>query len=483
LSLELWTLSLGLWTLSLELWTLSLKLCPLTFSHPIETKPNPNHQMKNTVIAILLIAVFVLSCKTSTKTDFVTVKDTGFKIGDKDYHFLGTNFWYGLNLGSKGAGGDRERLKRELDRLKAMGVNNLRIVAGSEGPDNEPYRMVPALQTSPGVYNEEVLDGLDFLLNEMKSREMYAVMCMGNFWNWSGGFGQYLVWSGAADSIPYPPPNPGGDWDKYQKFTSGFYLDQKAMDMFNDHLTFIVNRKNPYSGLNYKDDPTIMSWQLANEPRGINNVEAYKKWIENTTTLIKKLDGNHLVTIGSEGNTSSAEYSGTAPEEVHQYKTVDYMTMHLWVQNWGVYDPFKADSTFESSLSYAQNYIDVHEEMARKLNKPLVMEEFGISRDSNRHDAGSSTVIRDKYYAKIFEMIYVKSNIEKSVIAGCNYWAWAGEGRPRVPEGIWQAGDNFIGDPPHEAQGWYSVFDTDTTTVAIIKTYADKMNVIKQAEK
>jgi mannan endo-1,4-beta-mannosidase len=61
------------------------------------------------------------------------------------------------------------------------------------------------------------------------------------------------------------------------------------------------------------------------------------------------------------------------------------------------------------------------------------------------------------------------------VLTGVNFWAWGGEGRPRTPQGIWQPGDNFIGDPPHEFQGWYSVFDTDTTTHRIIKTYATKM--------
>jgi mannan endo-1,4-beta-mannosidase len=338
--------------------------------------------------------------------------------------------------------------------------------------------MVPALQTGPGQYNEEVLDGLDYLLSEMKRRDMRAVMCMSNFWNWSGGFGQYVVWSGAADSIPYPPPHPGGDWNKYQEFSASFYSNQKAVQLLNDHITFIVNRKNSYTDMNYKDDPTIMSWQLCNEPRGYNNIPDYTKWIENTTSLIKKLDPNHLVTIGSEGKTSS-HHAGTNPEADHKFPSVDFMTMHLWVQNWGVYDPKKPDSTYEVSIAYAQNYINDHEAIAAKLNKPLVMEEFGISRDGNSHDASSSTVIRDKYYGKVFEMIYSRADQPKSIIAGCNFWAWGGEGRPRTPECIWKAGDNFIGDPPHESQGWYSVFDTDSTTISIITDFAGKMNAIK----
>lgn len=432
--------------------------------------------MKNLYV-LLLACILLVSCSKS-KDEFITVENAQFKIGDKEYYYLGTNFWYGLNLGSKGAGGDRERLKRELDRLKSMGVTNLRIMAGSEGPDTEPYRMVPALQTAPGVYNPDVLDGLDYLLNEMKQRNMYAVMCMSNFWNWSGGMGQYIVWAGGADSIPYPPPQPGGDWGRYQTFTAQFYSNQKAVDMLNDHIAYIVNRKNSYSDINYKDDPTIMSWQLCNEPRGINNIENYRKWVENTSAMIKKLDPNHLVTTGSEGKTSSASYSGTDPEKDHSFNSIDYMTIHVWVQNWNVYDPMKPDSTYQPSVDYAINYLNEHEEIARKINKPVVLEEFGISRDSNSHDATSSTKIRDQYYAKIFEAIHNMASKENGVMAGTNFWAWGGEGRPSKPMSVWKAGDNFVGDPPHEYQGWYSVFETDTSTIKVIKEYAEKINSI-----
>lgn len=431
---------------------------------------------------ILLMVVLVHACKTNEQKDlqdFVTVKGTGFEINGKPYHYLGTNFWYGLNLGSKGAGGNRERLVRELDRLKALGVNNLRIMAGSEGPDDQPYRMLPSLQPSPGVYNPDVLDGLDYLLDEMKKRDMRAIMCLNNFWNWSGGMAQYIVWSGAADSIPYPPPNPGGDWGVYQKFTAQFYTNQKAVDLFNKHIEFIVNRKNTISNTDYKNDPTIMAWELANEPRGVDNVDAFLKWVDATAGLIKKHDPNHLVTTGSEGKTSSS-FAGTDLANDHASKNIDYTTIHIWVQNWNYYDPAKADSTYAPALAYALNYLQEHEVVSKKINKPMVLEEFGISRDLNSHEPSSPVTIRDKYYASLFEEVYNRSNQDSSVVAGCNFWAWGGEGRPRVAEGFWKLGDNFIGDPAHETQGWYSVYDTDSSTNAIIKDYASKMNAIQK---
>ena len=406
---------------------------------------------------------------------FITVKDQHFERNGKPYHFMGTNFWYGLNLGSGGVGGNRPRLIRELDRLKAMGVNNLRVMAGSEGPDKEPFRMVPALQIRPGVYNEDVADGLDFLLSEMGKRGMVAIMCLNNFWNWSGGMGQYLVWAGAADSIPYPPPQPGGDWNRYQQFAAQFYSNAKAVAMFNNHIGYIIRRKNHYSGLVYKDDPTIMAWELANEPRGIDNKEVFHQWIDNTAGFIKKLDNNHLVTTGSEGNTSNA-YSGTDVIQDHNSANIDYITIHIWVQNWGKYDPARASETYPSALDYAKSYLAFHAQKAAELKKPEVLEEFGISRDGNNHDPNSSVQIRDQYYGSMFQAVYDEARKSGSPMAGCNFWAWAGEGRPRLAQGLWKPGDNFIGDPPHESQGWYSVYDKDESTVKIIKEWAGKLS-------
>ena len=423
-----------------------------------------------------MISLFI-SCK--HETPFVKVKGTQFVIGDKPYYYMGTNFWYGLNLGSKGAGGNRERLIRELDRLQNLGVNNLRIVAGSEGPDTEPYRMVPALQTSPGVYNEEVFDGLDFLLSEMKKRDMYAIMCLNNFWNWAGGMSQYLVWASVSDSIPYPPPHAGGSWEIFQKFSAKFYSTPKAVELFNNHIKTVIARKNPYTNLEYKNDPTIMAWELGNEPRGVDNVDAYRDWISNTTALIKQLDPNHLVTTGSEGKTSSPT-SGTDPEKDHSIATVDYQTIHIWVQNWNIYSPAKPDSTLPISIDYALNYLKEHEEISKKINKPVVLEEFGISRDGNSHEATSTTKVRDQYYDKIFQAVYERASAQNSVVAGVNFWAWGGEGRPRVAAGMWKVGDNFIGDPPHEPQGWYSVFDTDTSTQKVIKKYSEQLNALSK---
>lgn len=111
-----------------------------------------------------------------TADDFVKVNGTRFTRKDKSYFIKGANYWQGINLAAIDEyGGDRRRLNKELDQLQEMGVNNLRIMASSEGPDDQPYRMRPSLQPSPGSYNEHLFQGLDYLLHEMGKRDMTAV--------------------------------------------------------------------------------------------------------------------------------------------------------------------------------------------------------------------------------------------------------------------------------------------------------------------
>ena len=73
------------------------------------------------------------------------------------YYFLGANYWAGMSLGSAGAGGDRARLRADLDALKAAGVTQLRVLGAAEGPDSEPWRIAPSLTPCPGVYNAQVV--------------------------------------------------------------------------------------------------------------------------------------------------------------------------------------------------------------------------------------------------------------------------------------------------------------------------------------
>lgn len=121
--------------------------------------------MKKILFILTIGTTLLLSCqqkKQHTQTsDFIRVENGQFIRKGKPYYYVGANFWYGAILASEGEGGNRERLHKELDFLKSIGVDNLRILVGADGDNGVPTKVEPTLQKEPGVYNDTILAGLD----------------------------------------------------------------------------------------------------------------------------------------------------------------------------------------------------------------------------------------------------------------------------------------------------------------------------------
>lgn len=404
---------------------------------------------------------------------FVQVQDGQFVLDGAPYYFAGTNLWYGMNLGADLQEGDRERLIRELDLLEARGITNLRVLAGSEGPAGEPWRVHPAVQNAPGDYDERLLRGLDVLLAEMGKRDMKAVLVLNNFFQWSGGMAQYYAWASGTD-IPYPMQD-GNTWDEFQHYATRFYESPEARQLFLDYLDALVHRTNTVTHAPYRDDPTIMAWQLANEPRGFARTELYIDWIEEAAGFLQRNAPNHLVSLGGEGKIEPV--SGTAFERVSRLPMLDYLTAHIWIENWGWFDPQQPDTTFPVAIGRAMGYLADHVSIAHDVNKPLVVEEFGVSRDLGDYAPEAPTEYRDTYYRIVLEALH-KLAQEGNVAAGSNVWGWSGEAKPVEPEAFWEPGQPLTGDPPHERQGWYGIYADDASTLGVLSHYARLMNAL-----
>lgn len=414
---------------------------------------------------------------------FIQVKGSKFYRNGKPYYFLGTNLWYGCMLGQDGPVGDRPRLLRELDHLKKLGIDNLRVMGASEGLGYSG-QIQPAIQFEPGVLDESLLVGLDFLLAEMAKRDMVAVVFLNNYWEWTGGMSQYMSWI-TGEQYPSPADPKFGYWGLMT--TSGrFYTNEPANALFQTYLNILINRKNTINGRLYKEDPVIMSWQLANEPRPYpedverpRHLREFAIWVDQTAAFIKSLDPHHLVSTGNEGLKGSLE-SESCYLESHASKHIDYMTFHLWVLNWSWFDPLKAEETWPSARDKAVEYVLQHIAYAEKLGKPITLEEFGIPRDGHVYSAQAPVTYRNRYYKTIFETMY-QSAVQGSPMAGSNFWGWGGEGVASDPETFtWKKGDDYTGDPPQEPQGRNSVFSSDKSTLKILHTYAKKMRALEK---
>lgn len=424
------------------------------------------------------LAVLMMSCaELGGPSEFVSVEEGHFKLDGRPYYYFGANFWHGAYLGADLVKGDRERLLRELDLLKEHQITNLRIMAATELSELK-MSVKPAFHDGRGNYNEELLSGLDFLLVEMAKRGMKAVLVLNNYWQWSGGMAQYGSWSSGEEVID---PDMDGDWAGFMRRSALFYGNEEGNKVYRDYIAMLVERTNTLSGVPYKDDPTIMSWQLANEPRPApdskenpEHAEEFIAWVHETSRFIHELAPRQLVSTGSEGYNGSVQ-SWDIYMRAHGSPHIDYVTFHIWPKNWGWFDATRPDSTYDQALSNTLDYFGEHVLMARKLNKPTVLEEFGMERDGGSFSPEAATTYRDKYLSELFAVV-LDSALTGSPMAGLNFWAWGGEGVASHEDYLWRPGDTFVGDPPQEPQGLNSVFSSDASTLEVFLKYNQALN-------
>ena len=422
---------------------------------------------------LLTVLLFLLGACAPKPAEhsFIKVNADGQFVRDgKPYYFVGTNFWYGAILGSEGEGGNRERLHKELDFLKSIGINNLRVLVGADGENGIKTRVEPSLQVAPGVYNDTILAGLDYFMNELRERDMTAVLYLNNSWEWSGGYSVYLQWSGHGDAVV---PAVDG-WPAYMEYVKQFPQSDSAKALFANHVNYIVSRTNRYNQIKYVDDPTIMSWQIGNEPRAFSdeNKEPFARWMADVAAQIKSLDPNHMVSSGSEGSWG-CEMDMNLFEKIHADPNINYLNIHIWPYNWSW---VKADSLKELLPRAKENtkkYIDDHMVIARKYSKPIVLEEFGFPRDGFSFSKEAPTTARDEYYRYVFDLIR-QDRESGGLFAGCNFWEWGGFAGQNPDHVFWEKGDDYTGDPAQEQQGLNSVFATDST-IEIIKAENRKL--------
>ena len=185
--------------------------------------------IKTTALAVPFLASGCAHVGASSKRadDFVSVRNGRFQLRDRPYYYVGANMWYGAYLSDAALPGGRARLMRELDRLQNLGVNNVRLLAGSE---TSPLAgAIPrGITRAPHDYDEALLAGLDFCLAEMAKRDMRAILFLSNYWQWSGSFAQYVRWiTGGTIPDPDKPVMAKGDWHAFMEFSATLLQDAR----------------------------------------------------------------------------------------------------------------------------------------------------------------------------------------------------------------------------------------------------------------
>ena len=289
---------------------------------------------------------------------FVGVEGTAFVLDGQVFRVAGANNHY-LAFGS------RDEIIRVLDSAKAMGVNVVRtflqpVVGSLDGkvPTIWNWRS-DAESSAMGAKGRHVLywdaaarkmafddgpDGLgrfDFVVNEARKRDIRLIVSFLDFWGYGGGAQQMSAWYGSKD--------------KYTFFAS----DPRTKRDYQDWVRHVLSRVNTMTGRAYRDEPTIMAWDLMNEP-DIHPIPLMIEWVSEMSAFIKNLDQNHLV--------ASGRASMREPFAELDVPTVDFGTWHGYPSYEGMsHTDFEALAVRNCALG-------------KEYGKPILLEEFGVSR-------------------------------------------------------------------------------------------------------
>ena len=119
---------------------------------------------------------------------------------------------------------------------------------------------------------------------------------------------------------------------KYESWYQSGYrssVDAGMTTTYREFVREVVTR--------YRDNPTILAWQMINEGEartaGTWSCSSTAKanvhnWAVDISALIKSLDSNHLVSLGTIGSGQCGTSTGTAYEDLHALPTIDLCEYH-----------------------------------------------------------------------------------------------------------------------------------------------------------
>ncbi|XP_078445204.1 putative mannan endo-1,4-beta-mannosidase 9 [Wolffia australiana] len=343
---------------------------------------------------------------------FAKTNGTQFVINGQHFYANGFNAYWFMQMASDIA--DRTKVSSAFLQASLHGMNLARTWAFSDGGSRP-------LQISPGVYNEAMFKGLDFTVAEAKKHGVYLILSLSNNYNDFGGKNQYVQWARQSGE------NLNSDDD--------FFRSDLAKAFYKNNVKAVISRVNTFTGLAYKDDPTIFAWELINEPRCPSDLSGrtLQAWMSEMAAYVKSIDANHLLEVGMEGF-----YGESWPEKKafnpgyevgtdfianHQIPGIDFATIHAYPDQWS------PGSGELEQQAFLRSWIASHvQDCARVLRKPLLIAEFGKSTRS------ASATQRDVLFNAVYDAVF-SSALAGGPASAAAFWHLLVEGMEGFADG------------------------------------------------
>ncbi|XP_074273658.1 mannan endo-1,4-beta-mannosidase 6-like [Silene latifolia] len=344
-------------------------------------------------------------------------KGNQFILNDRPFYFNGFNTYWLMVFASDLSA--RSKVTQLFQQASSVGLTVCRTWAFNDG-------QWCALQKSPSLYDEHVFKGLDFVVSEAKKHKIRLILSLVNNWNDYGGKAQYVKWGKQAGL------NLSSDDD--------FFSDSTLKTYYKNHVKTVLNRVNTYTKVAYKDDPTILAWELMNEPQCTSDSSGDKlqAWIEEMAVYVKSFDTNHLLVVGLEGfygpstpertqfnpNTYATQV-GTDFIRNHQVLGVDFASVHIYADSW------MSEANPDAHLEFYKSWLQSHiEDADQKLRMPVVFSEFGVSRKNPE----CNSCYRDATFKLVYETLEESAKRGGSA-AGSLMWQLFPEGVDHMCDG------------------------------------------------
>ncbi|MDY7082165.1 MAG: cellulase family glycosylhydrolase, partial [Halobacteria archaeon] len=212
--------------------------------------------------------------KSPVLSKFVRRDGANLVLDGEPFYFSGTNnFWLTEPTSSL------DTVNTLVSNSSALGKNAVRTWAMCEGQEGRCF------QPRPGEYDEDAFRRLDYVVYRARQNGIHVILPFTDNWSFYGGMAKYVEWSSSAEKH------------------DDFYTDEQCREWYRDYIYYLLNRENVYTGVKYKDDPTILAWELVNEPHAESDPsgDTLQQWIEEMSRYVKMIDSNHLVSTGLEG--------------------------------------------------------------------------------------------------------------------------------------------------------------------------------------
>ncbi|CAA7410461.1 unnamed protein product [Spirodela intermedia] len=349
--------------------------------------------MKRVGVAVFLLLLFLSRQRRTADAvwgeGFVRVRGLHLMLNGDPFFANGFNAYWLMAVAAEPS--QRGKVSSAFRQASRHGLAIARTWAFSDGGSGN----TSALQISPGVYDERVFQGLDFVISEAGKYGIRLILSLTNNYDSFGGKKQYASWA----------RNQG------QAISSDdeFFTNALVKHFYKNNAKAVITRVNKFTGVAYRDDPTIFAWELMNEPRCPSDPsgKTVQDWIAEMAAYVKSVDGNHLLEAGLEGfygQSAPAEKQFVADHNVgtdfianNQIKGIDFATVHSYPDQWLP----AADE--EAQLGFLNRWLDAHLEDAREvLRKPLLVAEFGKSSRS----PGFTPAQREALFGAVFSKIY-----------------------------------------------------------------------------